>query len=91
VFRLSLLPVILREVAGARTLPREPDPDPVMDDEEHVQAYSEAGRIDGVMAAAYLFRCGHVSEVLQGCTHDVVLGCSARMTIRRGGQRRDLV
>jgi SAM-dependent methyltransferase len=74
-FRLSLLPVILREVAGARTLPREPEPDLVMDNDEHVQAYSEAGRIDGVMSAAYLFHSGHASEVLQSCASVIDLGC----------------
>lgn len=74
-FRLSLLPVILREVGGARTLPREPEPDLVMDGEEQVAAYANAGRIDGVMSAAYLFHSAHASEVLQGCREVVDLGC----------------
>jgi ubiquinone/menaquinone biosynthesis C-methylase UbiE len=65
----------MREVAGARTLPREPEPDLVMNNDEHVQAYSEAGRIDGAMSAAYLFHSGHATEVLQGCAQVIDLGC----------------
>ena len=53
--RLSFLPTIAREVFGPRTLPREPEPDLVMDGEDQVAAYTHAGRIDGVMSAAYLF------------------------------------
>jgi len=74
-FRLSLVPVILREVAGRRSLPREPEPDLVMDGDEQVAAYTEAGRIDGVMSAAYLFHTAHASEILQGCRQVVDLGC----------------
>jgi arsenite methyltransferase len=73
--RLSLLPVLVREVVGPRSLPREPEPDLVMDDEAQVQAYSEAGRIDGVMAAAYLFHTARVSQVLGDAVEVLDLGC----------------
>jgi arsenite methyltransferase len=73
--RLSLLPVLMREVVGPRSLPREPEPDLVMDDEAQVQAYSEAGRIDGVMAAAYLFHTARVSQVLGDAVEVLDLGC----------------
>lgn len=65
--RLSMLPVLLRETLGSRTLPREPEPDLVMDDPEQVAAYAQAGRINGVMAAAYLFHSARISQVIQGC------------------------
>lgn len=73
--RLTFLPTILREVLGSRTLPREPEPDLVMEGAEQVAAYVEAGRIDGVMAAAYLFHSAHASESLQGQREVVDLGC----------------
>lgn len=73
--RISFLPTIAREVFGARTLPREPEPDLVMDGDEQVAAYTEAGRIDGVMSAAYLFHSAHASEAIQGCRHVIDLGC----------------
>ncbi len=73
--RLAFLPVIFREVLGKRTLPREPEPDLVMQDEEQVQAYSLAGRIDGVMSAAYLFHSGQASSVIHGARRVIDLGC----------------
>lgn len=73
--RLSMLPVILRESLGNRTLPREPEPDLVMEDAEQVAAYTEAGRIDGVMAAAYLFHSARITQAIQGCGRVVDIGC----------------
>lgn len=70
-----MLPVLLREVLGQRTLPREPEPGLIMDDPQQVAAYTEAGRIDGVMAAAYLFHSARVSQVIQDCKEVVDLGC----------------
>jgi len=72
---LKLIPIFLREIFGARTLPREPEPSLIMDDPAQVAAYAEAGRIDGVMAAAYLFHTAHINQVIQGCRTVVDLGC----------------
>lgn len=71
----ALIPTFLRELVVERTLPREPEPDLVMDDPAQVAAYGEAGRIDGVMAAAYLFHSARVSQVTQGCDTVLDLGC----------------
>ena len=73
--RFSMLPTLLREVIVERTLPREPEPDLVMDDAEQVSAYTVAGRIDGVMAAAYLFQSARITQVIHGCGKVVDLGC----------------
>lgn len=70
-----MLPTVLREVLAQRSLPREPEPDLVMESDAQVAAYSEAGRIDGVMAAAYLFHTAHATEVLQGAGRVLDLGC----------------
>ena len=72
---IGLLPVIYREVARARQFPREPEPDLVMDDPTQVEAYASAGRVDGLMAAAYLFHSARISQVIQGCREVVDLGC----------------
>ena len=72
---IAMLPVLVREGWTRRSLPREPEPDLVMDGPEQVAAFVEAGRIDGVMAAAYLFNSAHISAAIQGCKTVVDLGC----------------
>src|SRR4051812_44145958 len=73
--KLAFIPIILRELLGQRTLPREPEPDLVMQDDEQVRAYSHAGRIDGVMSAAYIFHSAQASSVIRGSRRIVDLGC----------------
>lgn len=73
--RLGLFPVFVREIFGERTFPREPEPDLVMEGADQVAAFAEAGRIDGVMAASYLFNAAHISQAIQGCDTVVDLGC----------------
>jgi SAM-dependent methyltransferase len=46
-----------------------------MDDSQQVAAYAQAGRIDGVMASAYLFHSARISQTIQGCQEVVDLGC----------------
>ena len=72
---IALMLTFLREVLVSRTLPREPEPALVMEETEQVAAYVEAGRINGVMAASYLFHSAHVSQVLRGCKTVYDLGC----------------
>jgi len=71
----ALIPHFLRELFVSRTLPREPEPDLVMSDPEQVAAYAEAGRINGVMAAGYLFHSARISQVIRGCKTVLDLAC----------------
>src|SRR5690242_18416042 len=73
--KLSLMPALCRETFGSRTLPREPEPQLIMDGEEQVAAYASAARSDGAMAAGYLFHTARISMVLRGCRSVVDLGC----------------
>jgi arsenite methyltransferase len=73
--RLSMLPTFLREWLGKRRFPREPEPDLVMDEKDQVEAYRVAGRIDGVMAAHYLYQTSRISQVVQGRGTVLDLGC----------------
>lgn len=73
--RLNMLPVLLRESIVSRTLQREPEPDLVMEGPEQVAAFAEAGRIDGVMSASYLFNSARISQAIQGCKTVIDLGC----------------
>jgi arsenite methyltransferase len=73
--RIAFLPTILRESLSRRTLPREPEPDLVMESDEQVAAYTRAGRIDGVMSASYLFHSAGISEAIQGAQTVVDLAC----------------
>ena len=71
----ALIPAFLRELIVTRSLARQPEPEMVMSDPEQVAAYVEAGRIDGVMAAAYLFHSARISQVIQGCGTVLDLAC----------------
>ena len=73
--RAAFLPIIVRELLSDRTLPREAEPDLIMTDQEQVTAYSHAGRIDGVMSAAYLFHSAHATAVIHGAERALDLGC----------------
>lgn len=73
--RLSFLPTIFRETLSRRSLPREPEPDLVMESEEQVAAYTLAGRIDGVMSASYLFHSAGISDAVRGCRMVIDLAC----------------
>ena len=75
--RMGLLVVFGREVFSKRTLPRAPEPDLIMEGEDQVVAFAEAGRIDGVMGASYLFHSAHISQTIAGCERVLDLGCGA--------------
>jgi arsenite methyltransferase len=70
-----MAPVFVREWLGSRSFPREPEPALIMSDPEQTAAYDEAGRIDGVMAAAYLFHTAHITQVIQGSGRVLDIGC----------------
>lgn len=79
--RFALGLVFLREVCGTRTLEREPEPDLVMDNPDHVAAFDSAGKIDGLMAAAYLFHSARVSQVISKCRNVLDLGCGSAVQL----------
>lgn len=73
--RIALLPTFLRELLSDQTLPREPEPDAIMNDVDQVAAFSETGRTESTLAASYLFHTARASQALQGCKRVVDLGC----------------
>lgn len=73
--RVSLLPVLIREAFGSPQFPREPEPDLIMEGDDQVAAFAEAGRIDGVMSAFYRFTTARITQTLYGCKTVVDLGC----------------
>ncbi len=73
--RWGMMPVMLRESLIKEARPREPEPDLVMESAEQVDAFVEAGRIDGVMAASYLFNTARITATIHGCKTVVDLGC----------------
>ncbi|TAK90372.1 MAG: class I SAM-dependent methyltransferase [Burkholderiaceae bacterium] len=73
--RVSFIPVLMREYLANERFPREPEPALVMDDDAQVSAYAEAGRIDGDMAAAYLFHSARISQTIAGAGKVLDLGC----------------
>lgn len=73
--RISIIPTLLREILGKHEFNREPEPDLVMNNEDQVAAFAEAGRIDGIMSATYLFNTARISQVIYGCKKVIDLGC----------------
>lgn len=71
----SLLYAIGRELWSSRTLPREPEPDLIMDGEDETAAYAAAGRDDKDFAAINLFHTANICHMAQGCREVVDLGC----------------
>jgi len=65
----------LRELFSTRTAERRPEPDLVMDAPDKVEAYTRAGREDGVMQALYLYNCAQIAEVIKPGDTVVDLGC----------------
>jgi SAM-dependent methyltransferase len=78
-----MIPVFVREWLGPRAFPREPEPALVMDDTEQTLAYDHAGRIDGVMAAAYLFHTAHISQVIGGRKRILDIACGPAIQLRQ--------
>lgn len=79
--KLALFPILLRERFSERQLPREPEPDLVMNDPDQVAAYDKAGSIDGMMGSAYLFHTARICQVIQACKEVVDLGCGTAVQL----------
>lgn len=74
-FDLALMSSFIREILVSERFPREPEPDLVMDDPQQVEAYVQAGRIDGALGALYLFNSSRISQVIRGSKLVLDLGC----------------
>lgn len=74
-FKPALMLAFLREICSKKTLPRVPEPNIVMEDPQQVAAFIAAGRVNGIMAAAYQFHTARISQVIQGCKTILDLGC----------------
>ncbi len=72
--KLSHVPMFFRETFGTYAIPREPEPDIVMDDPRAVTAFTEAGRPHGPAAAYYLFYTAHASLTIQGAKRVLDIG-----------------
>jgi ubiquinone/menaquinone biosynthesis C-methylase UbiE len=68
---------LVRELIATRTATRVTEPDLIMDDPDKVAAYTDAGRVDGVMAPVYLFHCAQISSVIRPGDRVIDLGCGS--------------
>jgi arsenite methyltransferase len=73
--RFQLMTSFLREIRAKNNFPREPEPDLIMDGEAEVAAYRNAGRVDGIMSANYIFQTARITQAIYGCGTVVDLGC----------------
>ncbi|MBL8023559.1 MAG: class I SAM-dependent methyltransferase [Elusimicrobia bacterium] len=73
--RLQLMTSFLREIRAKNHFPREPEPDLIMDGEAEVAAYRNAGRVDGIMSANYIYQTARITQAIYGCGTVVDLGC----------------
>ena len=73
--RFGVVPHFIREVFGARTLRREPEPSLIMDEEGESHAFHEAGQVESALGSVYVFSTAHLSQTLSGCRRVLDLGC----------------
>jgi arsenite methyltransferase len=73
--RLQLMTSFLREIRSHHHFPREPEPDLIMDGEAEVAAYRNAGRVDGIMSANYIYQTARITQAIYGCGTVIDLGC----------------
>ena len=72
---LTILKVLLHELTSRERQPRVPEPDLVMDNPEHVDAFAQSGAADQVMAPIYLYNAAHVSDIIRPGDLVIDLGC----------------
>lgn len=72
---LSVMKVLLKELTTNSQVSRTPEPTLVMDDIDQVEAYTRAGREDGVMAPVYLFHATQICHIIMPGDHVVDLAC----------------
>ena len=80
---LAMISAFVVELASKRTLPREPEPDLVMDGADQVAAYAIAGRHPSGMSAVGIFHAARASSVLRGCKKVIDLGCGPATQLAR--------
>lgn len=80
---LAMISAFVLELASRRTLPREPEPDLVMDGADQVAAYAIAGRHPSGMSAVGIFHAARISSVLRGCKAAIDLGCGPGTQLAR--------
>ena len=73
--KLKFLPPILAEVCLPRQVQRHPEPDLVMDRDDQVAAYQEAGDNTGGMFAVHLFHAAHMTQTIYGARSVIDLAC----------------
>jgi arsenite methyltransferase len=73
--KLKFLPPIIAEVCLPRQVQRLPEPGLVMDRDEQVVAYQEAGDNAGGMFAVHLFHAAHMTQTIYGARSVIDLAC----------------
>ena len=71
----TVIKTLIQELISKRSAERKNEPDLVMDDPDKVDAYTRAGREDGVMQPVYLYHCAQICEVIKPGDTVVDLGC----------------
>ncbi len=72
---VAVMRTLVRELMTSERAPRVTEPDLVMSDPEQVEAYTRAGRVDGVMAPVYLFHAYQICDVVKAGDTVVDLAC----------------
>lgn len=83
---LKVLRVLVRELITAERVARVAEPDLVMNGEEQVDAYSQAGAEGGTMAPVYLFHSAQISRVIHPGDTVVDLGCGSASQLAQVAQ-----
>jgi arsenite methyltransferase len=73
--KVRFVPHVLAEMVLARNFDRVPEPDSVMDRQDQVAAYANAGSSGGGMFAVHLFHAACMSQSIQGARKVLDLAC----------------
>ncbi|MCB9024672.1 MAG: class I SAM-dependent methyltransferase [Bdellovibrionaceae bacterium] len=74
--KLSTFPIILRELFSTDYFIREPEPDLIMDEQEQVEAFAQAGKV-GALTGVYAYHVEKATPTLQGAKTVIDLGCGS--------------
>src|ERR1700758_302901 len=73
--KLKFISPIIAELCMQRELQRHPEPDLIMDRDDQVGAYLEAGGNEGGMFAIHLFHAAHMTQTIYGARSVIDLAC----------------
>ncbi len=84
--RISIIKPILSELLTRKPILRIPEPELIMENEEQVIAFDQAGQSQGPIDPVYLFSAIQITRTIQGSKNVLDLGCGSAQLLSRMAQ-----